>query len=363
MERMDDRIRHLLDDAARRRSCAICRTKPERRAMARWVECGLVVSPAHGLFLRAGEWRDLRQLPSLRIVRLVNGLTELHPSWTFCGPTAAHLLGLRISYGLLDKVHVADPRGSRPRGNGLIAPMRIRDERFTLTRDIRTTTIERTALDCLRTLAFHDALAVGDAAVARLGWSAHRLCAYVTRAGKGMRGIANAARTARHVNRLAESGGESIVRACIISMGYVVPRLQVWIENPLDATHPFRADGLWIRPDGTVVVLEVDGQEKRTNPEMTGGRSLADVFLAEHDRSSLIGMKALVMHVSPAEARDRERLRRKLDLYGIPAAESFEGVLMSHEGSPMQGSAPAPGGAYVRDGWLQWANGGPNAAR
>lgn len=146
-------------------------------------------------------------------------------------------------------------------------------------------------------------------------------------------------------------------------MGYVVPRLQVWIENPLDATHPFRADGLWIRPDGTVVVLEVDGQEKRTNPEMTGGRSLADVFLAEHDRSSLIGMKALVMHVSPAEARDRERLRRKLDLYGIPAAESFEGVLMSHEGSPMQGSAPAPGGAYVRDGWLQWANGGPNAAR
>ena len=64
-----------------------------------------------------------------------------------------------------------------------------------------------------------------------------------------------------------------MARAMMIRLRYVLPQLQVWVANPLDPGHLFRVDGMWVLPDGTIVVLEVDGMAKRQDESMTRGRS------------------------------------------------------------------------------------------
>lgn len=348
-------ISQLLDDAEARHSCALAPSSRLQNALLRRVASGELVSPAHGLFVRASTWQSVDGSPALRSEYLARGLGALHPTWTFCGPTAAAIHGLRISYPLLQQIHASSPTSGRIQANQLVQRHFINTSEACEVNGLRVTTLERTALDCLRTLDFADALAVGDAAAAKLGWDDEQLFCYLKYTGKGLTGIRKALDVAKYVDARSESGGESIARAAMIELGYVIPKLQVWVENPLDAAHPFRVDGMWILSDGTVVIFEMDGNEKRENPEMTGGRSATEVLADERQRESLLSVTgARVLRLSYADVCNRTELSRRLNAFGVPLVRSSEGYRLTRAIAPMEGGLPAENGAIIRDGWLRF---------
>lgn len=354
-KRVEAEIAQLLDEAEASRSCALAPNSRLQNALLRRVAAGELASPAPGLFVRTSTWQSVEGSLALRSEYLTRGLAALHPTWTFCGPTAAAIHGLRVGYPLLKQIHVSTPTSGRVQANQLVQRHFINSSETSTVNGLRVTTLERTALDCLRTLDFADALAVGDAAAAKLGWDTEQLCCHLEFAGKGLTGIRKALDVAKRVDARSESGGESIARAAMIELGYVVPKLQVWVENPLDAAHPFRVDGMWILPSGTVVIFEMDGNEKRENPEMTGGRSTAEVFADERQRESLLSVTgARVLRLSYADVCDRAELSRRLDAFGVPLVDSRSGYLMTRAIAPMEGGQPAENGAIIRDNWLRF---------
>lgn len=373
------RIQELLDRAERERRPAIAPDRATRDALERRVERGMVASPLPGLYLRAETWEALQGDAGLRTAMLARGASLLHPTWTFCHATAAHLHGLRVSYALLGELCVANAFGARSAsvarsarsgrvdrsasgarsGRGMQQPAvcgrYVRNPERVLVDGVWVTSLRVTALDILRTQESREGLIVADAAAAALGLTASGLVAQLREAGKGLPGIGRALRVASYADARAESGAESSARAMMIRLRYVLPQLQVWVANPLDARHPFRVDGIWIYPDGRVVMLEVDGMEKRENEEMTRGRSQERIRWEERQRESLLSAAgAAVVRLSYWDTLNELEVTRRLDAYGVPKVGSVEAAAMMAPTSAMNGGLSAPTGAVIRDGWLRF---------
>lgn len=84
-KKIDRALGALLDDAERRGACLVARERWQGEALRRRSQ--EVVSPASGLFARRTWWEGLR--PNERALALMRGLCERHPSWAFCGTSAA----------------------------------------------------------------------------------------------------------------------------------------------------------------------------------------------------------------------------------------------------------------------------------
>ena len=93
----------------------------------------------------------------------------------------------------------------------------------------RVTTVERTLVDCLRTLPFDEALAVADSALRHESVSAARLRS----AADGVRGpgAARCRRVARHADGLAANPFESVLRAIALDVPGLDVRPQVEISE------------------------------------------------------------------------------------------------------------------------------------
>lgn len=348
-------LQDLLDESERRRSCATARDSASKRCLLRGKSSGALVSPHPELFVRRQTWSAAQQDAPLRVRFLVNGLAALHPGWVFCQSTAAVLHGLPVSYNMLDKIHVASAPGSHYRDSGPIAFHRIASPNPTLVEGVRVTSFARTVLDVLRTSSFPDALAVADGAIRARGWTRVDLIDMLESEGRRVPHHMRALEVAQHADARSESGGESIARALMLSLGFVPPQLQVWVDNPLHPEHPFRVDYLWILPNGTVVIGELDGREKYTNPSQNGGLGIVGSLANERIRESLISITgARIMRFSFAELRDLSEFERKMTAFGIPKADSLAGRRMRSSKSAMHGGEPGPGGAFVRDGRLQF---------
>lgn len=348
----------LLDDAEHRRSCATTTSRATRRALLRAVETGALASPHPGLFVREATWRELAGDPMLRTRYVVGGLSSLHPHWIFCSHTAAALHGLPISHAWLGKIHVTASATSHYRESRRIAHHRIAHPHETTIDGIPVTSLARTTLDVLRETGLGDGLAVADFVARARGWSRGELIDALERSGERTPGMARALRIAQHVDPKSESGGESIARALMIKLGFVLPELQVRVANPLVATAHFRVDFAWILPDGTVVIGELDGREKYRSAAMIGARSSVDVFAEERLRESLLTMTgARIVRFSFSELGDSESFERKLLAFGVPKVDSSIGRLVASRDSAMHGGMPAPNGAMIRDGRLLFEDG------
>lgn len=348
-------IRGLLDEAARDRRAAFSTNRQLRDALRRRVASGSVVSPHPGLFVDRELWDSLEHAPGERHAMVIRGAARRHPGWVMCHASAAHLHGLRVSHRHLDELHVADMPGSRGNSAPGVRRHYARGVEIETLDGVRMTPLVTTALDVMRTLDAREGLVIADALAGRLGMDAAGLIESLRDEGRGLTGIDRTLKVAAHANPLAESGGESMARAMIIKLRYVLPKLQVWVRNVLDPQSPFRVDGMWILPDGTVVILEVDGQEKRENERMTRGRSVERLVWDERQRESLVSaMGARVLRVSFANVVSESEMARRLDAFGVPLAASDAGRVMVSEMSAMNGGIPAPNGAVIRDGWLRF---------
>ena len=133
-------------------------------------------------------------------------------------------------------------------------------------------------------------------------------------------------RTLSYADERAESGGESLVRAIIIDAGFVLPELQVEMEDPMGTGSVVRVDFHWRLPDGRVVVLEFDELQKylplvsqRSHATKRDFKDAIRKLSDERARESRINLTgATVIRLTSREVHDTAHVVRLLKLAGVP---------------------------------------------
>lgn len=323
--RNSPRLEALLTEAEQNDVCCIPQNERDARLLERHAAAGEILRLAPSIYARQEWWAALD--PLQRHVHLARALAERHPDWTFCGPTAAALQGLSPSFETLRTMHIVG-RSSHAARQDTRAAMPLQRHELSspdteTVNGIRMTSPSRTAFDCMRRLSFSNGLAIADATIRRLSWSAQDLMDYVKDIGRtgSSRGTAHALVTASYADGGAESGGESIARATIIRLGYELPLLQLGLTDPLDGSHSYRVDFAWPLNGGGLLAGELDGKKKYKDPEMTHGREVADIVYEEKMRESHISALGItVMRLSFSDVTQPQRLDDILTTYKVPRA-------------------------------------------
>lgn len=309
----------FLCDAERHGACLDSFPGHLHRLLETRVRAGELISPLPRLYARLSLWAGLS--PAQRALFVLRGLRMLHPTWVFCGVSAALAYGLSVSYHLLDTIQVASTSGMRPLHAGHAQSMRVDPEELSAPYEVSglaVTSPARTVFDCARRLPFREGVAVADSALRLGAVTPEELRTYVTEKRGGYHGIARARAVAAFADARSESGGESLARATMYELGFMVPDLQYVIEDPLDPQRHLRVDFRWELPDGTEILGELDGTEKYVNPAMNGGSPL-EALLAERRRESHLSLRqSRLVRFSPADVADREHFEQLLVACGVP---------------------------------------------
>ena len=316
--------RHLRTDLERRfvdaeheGTCVTPISANDVRRLRLAAERGNLIEVAHHVFARPSYWTTLKQ--TQRSLHILRALSAAHPTWVFCGPSAALAFGLSVSYQLLSKVHVLTSKKSHSRsGYGICR--HVSDEcETTVVNGLTVTTIEQTVFDCLRLADFRHGLAIADS-VLHIGLATKDdLLKFIERQDKRIPGWDQALGTMRSADRRAESGGESIARATIIEQGFALPELQHLVLDPVDDSVSFRVDFWWEIEGQPIIIGELDGHEKYVDPNMTQGRSITKVMADERLRESHIsGTGAKVMRFSFADVLNTAYFVHLLESFGVP---------------------------------------------
>lgn len=307
----------LFDEAEATYRYAYASTRAEAIGLQRRVAASRAVEPSKGYFARSEYYLGLSE--RARAMHLVRAMARSHPDYVFSSYSAALVHGLQVPYALLDTVHLArgDRCNRRLRYEGIVchkAPCRP----FEVIDGIRVTPLDRTVLDCLCQTDFAQGLAIADSALHEGMISKAELIAFMVRNGTRRKGVSTARRVAAAADSRSENGGESMARATMIELGSMIPELQVELDDPLEPGRVYRVDFLWVLPDGTVVVGELDGGWKYVSK----GRSASAAIKAmrkerlRESRLSLTGVK--VLRFSYEQAIDRAYMQRLLTCAGIP---------------------------------------------
>lgn len=293
-----------------------------RRAVERRVATGELTSPTRGLYARSEVWNACKQ--DQRTLLVARGLQALHPDWVFCGPTAAVAYGVDVSWSLQEKIHIATSRAGHRSGGRLVLrhavlPDDARDARVEVASGLRVTQPERTVYDCLRRTDFARGLGVADSAL-RLGVvTVDGITDFINSVRRDARGREQALGTLAWTDPRSENGGESIVRARMLLLGFARPELQVEVPRPADGGVPYRADYCWVRTDGLVILGELDGTDKYVDKRMTRGRTLDEVLSDEGIRGSRITLYDVsVLRFRFELTSDAARFSALLNEYGVP---------------------------------------------
>lgn len=293
-----------------------------RRALARRVGKGEVVSPSKGLYARAELWDGLR--PDERTRCLVRGLHRQHPSWVFCGPTAALMYGADVSYSLLDGVYVATTRDGHGPDKGGVRRRAVLDEgplapQVEMVEGIPLTTPNRTIFDCLRWTDFPHGLGIADSALRAGIVERGPLEGYAESLRTWQSGRERVFSVLTWADSRSENGGESIARGRMLLLGFARPELQVEVPRVVEGGRPYRADYCWVRADGSVILGELDGGDKYADAELMGGRSLDEVLSDENIRGSRFTLYDVALVRFRFSTTDRPaEFAALLDEYGVP---------------------------------------------
>lgn len=308
-------ISGLLDVAERGKALATYDSESVRRRMAQLSKEGTLARPLPRLFARAEYWSSLN--PRDRLLHKMRGLTQLDSGIVFAGTSSAVAYGLDVSYWLLERPVLAVLRRAHSRSSDDICRLAVDGDTPTMAMGMRVTSFGRTLFDCLRLLPFREALVVADSALRMLGNDPSRLMETLE-PYRGKRGYNKTCLVAKWADGLSANGGESLARAFFIEHGYLLPRLQVRIPDPIDGRTNYYADFFWELPDGGAVIGELDGRLKYRDQAMTGGRDVVDVLADERLRESRISATgALVMRFSIKDLETSGMMGTLLERFGI----------------------------------------------
>ena len=296
--------------------CLTSSSRTEQRRLERAHKRGDICSPAPGVYALPALWNQLNRTEKER--RVLKSLHVLHPTWVFADVSAAVLWGLNVPHSLMGDVHLATTTQSHSRSHDTRERIIMSDEHITTTNGIPVTNIARTAFDCLRNYGFRPSLCIADSALRLANMSRDDMIAIFESYHGNLVGKSQAIEIARWANPLSESGGESIARAAMLQLGFLLPDLQVAFRDPVDHDSWYRVDFFWSLPGGNVIG-ELDGRQKYTDPKMTGTRSAVDVLADERLREShLSGTGARIMRFSYKDVMNPQRFAHILRSYGIP---------------------------------------------
>lgn len=315
-ERVANEMALLFEEAERERRCVVTHDRTIARRLQRLCAAGAVVSPLRGIFYPSEGWTSLNR--GERAIRIIRALAYRDPYLVFCEASAALVWGMPISWHALEYIHIC----ARARRSGLTtSPIRWHRppiEDVETVDGVRVTSLEETTLDCLRTLAFDDGLAIADGFLQRTGTTRSHLIELVEERWRNRQGVGQAHITASFADGRAESGGESILRAHLIELGYQIPRLQMEIPDPIDAGRHFRLDMVLRSSNGQLVDVELDGRGKYTDEGMTRGLDAEEVRRHERLRESRITAYGFqVIRLSFENACNTSYLTRVLGAFGI----------------------------------------------
>lgn len=296
--------------------CLTSCSRTEQRRLERAHKRGDICSPAPRVYALPALWSQLDRTEKER--RVLKSLHVLHPTWVFADVSAAVLWGLNVPHSLMGGVHLATTTRSHSRSHGTRERIIMPDEHITTKDGIPVTNIERTSFDCLHNYGFCPGLCIADSALRLANISRDDMVDTFESYHGNLVGKSRAIDTARWANPLSESGGESIARATMLQLGFLLPKLQVPFRDPVDYYSWYRVDFFWNLPGGNVIG-ELDGRQKYTDSKMTGMRSTIDVFADERLREShLSGTGARIMRFSYKDVMDPRRFAHILRSYGIP---------------------------------------------
>ncbi|MCU1445395.1 hypothetical protein [Cryobacterium sp.] len=242
-----------------------------------------VVRLRRGVYVPAAEWDALGA--DERYLRRIHAhaAVAVDPA-VYSHVSAAALWGLPSVGPWPTEIHVshAAAAGGRSR-HGVVHHTQEHDLDVTVQDGLRVTSVAATAVTLARVLRFGQAVAVMDKAIheSRDGHALTTMAELeraLAQLGR-VPGRTAARRVLEFASPLSGSTGESISRAGIFMLGFLLPELQVphWDRDGLVGYTDF----FW-RTVGSVG--EFDGLGKYLRSEFTGGRSTADVVIAEKIR-------------------------------------------------------------------------------
>ena len=316
----------------------VAQTPTQSRQLSRAASIGILFRPYPGVYTTHGSWDELSD--EQRVLYGARALSLRFPSWVFAGPTAAVAHGLWVGWDYLSAIYAATNAKSHSAGKGAIRRIEVTDDTPVMRESLCVTSFARTIYDCVRLMSFPDALALVDSALRLKGITADRLAVNLRRAIGSRRDIGRVLKVIGYADARSENGGESVARAHMMMLGFAVPDLQVELVDEVDERKTFRVDFAWTLPDKTTIAGELDGRDKYVDPEMTEGRDVCDVLLAERRREAHLTLSdhpVRVMRFSLAEAKNPAVFERLLSSYGVPRAGS-----MFAEGVAAPGVIPQP---------------------
>lgn len=305
---------HLAESQAEGR-LLVPRTDLERRAIHRQVQTGTIAEPYPGMFADPHAWEATPWKDQATIV--IRTYADQHPGHVFCLHTAAFLQGLWVpKHHVTGLLHVV---GGRTGNSGRCVMHRVDCDPVATESGLLVTPLQRTALDCMKTLDFRNGLAVADSLLKLEGVGSAEATARFGREFAGHRGIRRCRHILSHADARSDNGGESYARGVMIENGVMLPELQVEVERLDRRGRPYRVDYLWDLPDGSKVAGELDGFEKTESKEMLAGRTMNQAYRAERIRESQVTALGIpVLRFTFDMAAKTRPLLDQIDLFGIP---------------------------------------------
>lgn len=265
------------------------------RDIARAVASGELTHLRRGWYMHTSEYAALWQ-ESQHLAHVIAVFDDVEGTAAMSHTSAAVLWGLPLYRTPSHRVHMTTCAPTRvssaPDVFRHVAPLAPDD--VTVRLGIRTTTLDRTVFDLLRTMSPEAAIAAADAAErlralrgrmwdqdAAARWR-DGIAARID-AARGARGIRQARMVSLLADGRAQLPGESVSRLQLVRMGFAVPRLQVPVPKQSDG-HYFVDFGL----DDVNAFGEFDGVGKYTDRALRRGLTIEQVLLEEKVREDWI---------------------------------------------------------------------------
>lgn len=310
-----DKIGRLLTEARLEGRCAYITDNAMCHTLRRRAEAGEIVEPKPHCFARASYWNLLE--PTERHLLLMQTAQAVHRGCVFCRESAAVAYGMSVSYENLQQIHIVTSKKSHTKSSRVAMRHIVEDDRYRSIGNILVTSPERTVFDCTRAEEFPDALAVIDSAL-RGGLIERSAYQRYIDGHRNFPGASRAQRALDYADPRAENGGESVARAIMIELGFMIPELQVEWLDPMTGKK-IRPDFLWTLDNGRKIAGELDGDQKYENPIYMGGRTAALVQADERQRESRMTLKAQgVCRFSLRDVYNRPYFAQLLDEFEVP---------------------------------------------
>lgn len=313
-----------LSASEERATCLVAHSRRDHYRLRTAHSYAMVDEIIPGAYVRPSYWSDLdfrdRELHKLRAFQ------AQHPTWVFAGPSAAFIRNLSVSRIHLSRICVATSRSTHHRDTEICHCMVVSDDKVEEVGGLRVTSLPRTVGDCLCMMDFASALAVADSALHETEWTPQSLAETMSDSCKRKPNMKKARAVLSLADGRAESGGESIARAMMLELGMVLPDLQRKYDDPLEPGKSYRADFAWDVAGGTVLG-ELDGNEKYTNVDMTGGKTVQQLIEEEHRRQSHIETRPEVLRIMRfgfADVRKEASFLQLLYAAGVPRMFAYD---------------------------------------